>query len=190
VQIPRTSRTLRIARESRTALHKKLTVSSSTKKHSLRITYVIVGQRLKSKMEVLESFRDTVTAAKLSELTATSPEIDFENSQQKTVPGSGGLPQVITQLLVPSFTVSTPGETLEGNKQLSYFDSPTAITRYGFHTPPIEGQAISNSDQDPLPLSSWDLGETYPMVLCQDPTRTFTSQSPGSKTLGAVRVIF
>jgi hypothetical protein len=181
-QNSRTSRTLRIGRRCRTASHKELTVKPLIWDYLSQLTDLRAGQRLKSKMETLESFRDTVTAAKLSEFTATSPEVDPDTSKRN-------IPHIVKQLPIASFNVPVLGDTSGCNKSLSYFDIPTTITRHGFQTPPIETNAACDSNQDPLPLSSWNLGDTYSMVLEQPSGQLPASRSPCSNLLSEVCIL-
>ena len=98
-------------------------MNPSTKDLLSRLTDMITGQRLKSKMEVLESFRDTVTAATLSAITSHTPEVHYEPLNRPTTPRSGPL-QVIAPLPVPSLIMPVLEKALECNEALSYFDCP------------------------------------------------------------------
>ena len=115
--------------------------------------------RLKSRMEELQNFRDTMTVAKMPLVIGASPGTDRDEPNKQGISN---------QLSMPTFGAPMLGGPIESTKFVSYFESrDNAMTtiRTGLQTPPTIGDTSYNADQDIPTLGSWDLGEAYPVAL-------------------------
>lgn len=110
-------------------------------------------------MEELETFRDTMTVAKMTLVVGASPGTDQDEPNKQPVSN---------QLSMPTFSAPMLGGPIESTKSVSYFDScdnAMTISRNGLQTPPTIGDTSYNADQDIPTLGSWDLGEAFPVAL-------------------------
>ncbi|KEQ78748.1 hypothetical protein M438DRAFT_340409 [Aureobasidium pullulans EXF-150] len=133
--------------------------AATRKKLQNRIAQKAYRKRLKSRMEELESFRDTMTVAKMTLLTGASPGTDQDDPNRQAISN---------QLSMPTVRVPILGGPDESTESVSYFDSrdnAIPISRIGLQTPPANVEISYNPDQDMPSLGSWDLDEAYPVVL-------------------------
>jgi hypothetical protein len=112
-------------------------------------------------MEELETFRDTMTGAKMNLVVGASPtpgpDQDEPNKQA-----------VSNRLSIPTFGAPMLAGSIESTKSVSYFesrDNAMTISRTGLQTPPTIVDTSYNVDQDIPTLGSWDLNEAYPVAL-------------------------